>query len=145
MNCNSIFKVLFASVLFLLFMACDDFVLKPRFKNPEAEAMFQKAVKFEGSGDKENAMLYYNKADSLSPKTSAILHRRGFMKWNLKQYDAALIDMNVSIASSDDEYYIRMEIGNRALLYRDMGNMEKACEDWNFLNETSYINKFCNK
>lgn len=98
---------------------------------------------FEREGELDSALVYYDKADKSAPNTPVILHARGLLKAKKELYDAAIEDINKSIELTTDERDREVRINNRALTFMEIGDMDRACVDWEMINNTSYIEKYC--
>lgn len=138
-----ILRLLTSIAIIISTSSCDSFVLKSRFKTKETEKTFEKAQEYEMNGELDKAISYYDKADQLSPENPIILHARGLAKSSIKKYESSIIDLNKSIELTEEKDLKEIRIGNRALTYMEMGNMEKACEDWKKCNAMNYIKKYC--
>jgi tetratricopeptide (TPR) repeat protein len=131
------------AIIIISTSSCDSFVLKSKFKIKEAEKNFEKAQEHEMNGELDKAISHYDKAHQLSPENPMILHARGLVKSNMKKYESSIIDLNKSIELTEENDLKEIRIGNRALTYMQMGNMENACQDWKKCNAINYIKKYC--
>lgn len=105
------------------------------------EKLLQKAKRLSDEGKLEESLTYYDKADSACPNVPFIIHERGLVKSHLKNFDGAIEDINQSIRlEENDKTYM---INNRALIYLEMGDTIKACQDWKLLRHENYLDKYC--
>jgi tetratricopeptide (TPR) repeat protein len=115
------------------------------FYNESSELLFRKAQAFQYKGKLDSALYYYDKADATAPNTPIILHERGLLKSNMKNYEESLIDLNKSIDLTIDQRHKEIRISNRALTYFEMNKMKEACNDWHNSGKwgKGYIDKYC--
>jgi len=115
------------------------------FNNEISTKYFQKAQDLIIANKRDSALIYFNKADSIAPNTAIILHERGLLKSHLTSFEDALVDINKSIELTTDEKQKQIRIANRGNIYMEMGNKDKACEDWHNAGKwgKSSIKKFC--
>jgi len=115
------------------------------FYNKESEELFKQAQAYQNKGKLDSALIYFDKADRTAPNTAIILHGRGLLKSNMRNYDEAILDLNKSIDLTTDLRKKEIRISNRALTYMEMGNMTEACNDWKKSGKwgKSYIKEYC--
>lgn len=109
----------------------------------EAKKMFDIAQNYESRGDLDQSLIYINKADSISPNDHMILHQRGLLKSNLQDYEGAIEDINRSIVFDKTKRGRESKISNRALVYLEMGEIDKACSDWKRIGSVNYLERYC--
>lgn len=100
-----------------------------------------------GSVGYKKAIDLLNKADEIEPQNAIILHERGLIKIDSKlDVDGGFEDLQRSIDYSKDEAGKQMRYNNRGLTYMELGEMDKACEDWARAGKDGkhYIKEYCN-
>ena len=117
-------------------------------QSPEALAHYRNALEqsYLGKNGFQNAINLFNKADSIEPQNAIILHERGITKFNSKlDVKGAFIDLQRSIDYSTDEKDLYRRYHNRALCFKEIGDIKSACEDWSRAGRhgQSYIEKYC--
>lgn len=115
------------------------------FGQEEALTFFRQAQACQIKGRLDSSLYYFNKADSCLPNHAIILHERGLLKSNMRLYKEALIDLDTSIALTNEVYHREVRISNRALVYMEMGDMNAACQDWKNCGKfgKSYLKQYC--
>jgi tetratricopeptide (TPR) repeat protein len=120
------------------------------FKSPDALKLYQQAQQeySKGSAGFAKAIELLDKADRLEPENASILHERGLVKINSKiDVEGGFEDLQKSIDSSKDEKAKLIRYNNRGISYMEIGEMEKACEDWfrSGKEGESYLEEYCNQ
>ena len=119
-------------------------------KNEHALNLYQQAQEENAKGlvGFKKAIELLNEADQIEPENAIILHERGLIKIH-SQIDVSggFQDLQKSLDFSKDEKEKQIRYHNRALSYMEIGEMEKACEDWSKAGKDGkyYIKEYCNK
>ena len=118
--------------------------------NPQAMKLYSQAIEesSKGSAGFKKAIELLNRADQLEPKNAIILHERGLIKINSRiDREGGFEDLQASIDYSKNEKDKLIRYHNRGISYMEMGEMEKACEDWSRARKEGeyYIEKYCDK
>ena len=119
-------------------------------KNPQAMKLYNQAMeeRSKGSAGFKMAIELLNKADQIEPRNAIILHERGLVKIDSRiDKEGGFEDLQKSIDYSKNEKDKLIRYHNRGIAYMEMGEMEKACEDWLRAGEEGeyYIEEYCNK
>lgn len=119
-------------------------------KNEQALRLYQQAQEEDAKGSVgfEKAIELLNQADKIEPENAMILHERGLIKIHSRiDIGGGFDDLQRSIDFSKDEKNKQVRYNNRGLTYKEIGNMEKACEDWSKAGKDGkyYIKEYCNK
>jgi len=88
----------------------------------------QKGIDKFNKGDKQGAILEYNKAISLDPENALAYRKRGYVKFNISNYVGAIEDYNEAINLDPKDYisyYYRAECNEH------LNNWNEALEDYN--------------
>lgn len=117
-------------------------------KNKHALTLYQQALEEDAKGRTgfANAIELLDKADNLEPENALILHERGLIKIHSKiDVEGGFHDLQQSIDFSKDEEGKQIRYLNRGISYMEIGEMEKACNDWSRAgdNGKSYLKKYC--
>jgi tetratricopeptide (TPR) repeat protein/S1-C subfamily serine protease len=97
-------------------------------KQPEAYAYSNRGAAKSALGNKQDAILDYNRAIALNPKYADAYHRRGLAKSDLGNKQDAILDYNQAIALNPkfvDAYY------HRGIAKSALGNKQDAILDYN--------------
>jgi tetratricopeptide (TPR) repeat protein len=147
-------KILLAGILLLFGLnSCSMFFginNLDTIKNQQALKLYTQAQEEDAKGSigfKKAIELLYE-ADKIEPHNAMILHERGLIKIH-SQLDikGGFEDLQKSIDFSKDEKEKQIRYTNRGLSYMEIGDMEKACEDWTKAGKDGeyYIKEYCNK
>src|SRR5688572_18384044 len=102
-------------------------------KAQSAEEFLNLGIDAADKGKHAEAVELYNKAIALSPDNAIMLYDRAISKYNLKQYSAAMVDLNKAI-QLDATLYEAYEY--RGLAHQTLKNYTFAESDFDF-----YISK----
>lgn len=133
-------------ILFLVFdLSCNNSAYLNGIRDDRAKEYFDKAQRFQKEGNVKNAILFFNKADSILLNTPVILHERGLLKSNIGNYTEGLKDLNLSIKLTLDSNEKKVRCCNRGLVHYDFKNLTSACNDWRHSGEYGkrYLLKYC--
>ena len=119
-------------------------------KNEQALKLYSQAQEEDAKGSTgfKKAIELLNEADKIEPQNAMILHERGLIKIHSQlDVEGGFEDLQKSIDFSKDEEGRQMRYNNRGLMYMEIGDMEKACEDWTKAGKDGkyYIKEYCNK
>ncbi len=102
-------------------------------KNEQALKLYSQAQDEDAKGSTgfTKAIELLNEADKIEPHNAMILHERGLIKIHSQlDVEGGFEDLQKSIYFSKDENGKEIRYNNRGLSYMEIGDMEKACEDW---------------
>ena len=119
-------------------------------KNEQALKSYSQAQEEDAKGSTgfTKAIELLNEADKIEPHNAMILHERGLIKIHSQlDVEGGFEDLQKSIDFSKDEKGKEIRYNNRGLSYMEIGDMEKACEDWTKAGKDGkyYIKEYCNK
>lgn len=98
------------------------------------------AFVYSGMEKYEESLNYFDKCFNVSKELNALLlNNRGYVKYKLKDYNAALKDINASLKKNKYNSYA---FRNRALVYIDIDKLDNACEDINQALKLKYTEKY---
>lgn len=147
-------KALLAGIVLLFGLnSCSrifDFNNPDAIKDEQALRLYSQAQEEDAKGSIgfKKAIELLNEADKIEPHNAMILHERGLIKIHSKlDVDRGFEDLQKSIEYSKDEKGKEIRYNNRGLSYMEIGDMEKACEDWTKAGKDGeyYIKEYCNK
>jgi tetratricopeptide (TPR) repeat protein len=113
-----------------LALAINDFNKADELKPGEASVYINRGLAFAGQGRDEQAELEYTAALKLEPAPGLAvkaLSNRGMLRFNRRDYAAALSDFNAAAALGPDVVAVYY---NRGTLYRVLGEHARAAEDF---------------
>ncbi|MBP6312575.1 MAG: hypothetical protein KA408_09925 [Flavobacteriales bacterium] len=110
-----------------------------------AFAYFKQGQDLERQGELQEALQFFNKADSVQPGFMGILHARGLLRSHLGDYPGAVEDLDKAIQFCADAQQCEVYHGNRALVHMDAGKLDLACADWQLAGKSgrAYHKKHC--
>ncbi len=119
-------------------------------KNEQAIKLYKQAQEEDAKGSLgfKKAIELLNEADKIEPQNAMILHERGLIKIHSQSdVEGGFEDLQKSIDFSKGEEGKKIRYNNRGLSYMEIGDMEKACEDFTKAGKDGkyYIKKYCNK
>ncbi len=118
-------------------------MFKQLFREYNNDEMFCMNIGFFSmeKNDLDTALIYLNKAIAIK-KSAFTYNNRGFLKYKMHNNKEAMEDINTSLKMDENNSYAYK---NRAVVYIDEGQTEKACEDLRKARQLGFTEKYGNE